>query len=132
MHLLPDTADWSGAQVFERVSQSSSTCPGAWQMCSPAMQPFPINQSRHSTVLGELPARRNRFYDFHTSRWNESRLHDSTQNPTGMDECTVVCNQSYVCGERVLGNFRITRHFSKDVRNGREITVVNTTKTAVR
>jgi len=131
MHLLPDSADWSRAQVFERVSQASTGCPDTWNICNPASRPFPINQSTHSTVLGELPAQRNRFYDFHTSRWNSSRLHDSTQNPTGMDECRVVCNQSYVCGERVLGNFRITRHFRKAMRNGREITEVNTTKTAV-
>jgi hypothetical protein len=129
MHLLPDTTDWSSARIFERVTLGRTSCPEAWNMCTGGPNPFPINQETYSTILGNLPARRNRFYDFHVSRWTRSRLHDSGQNPSGMDSCTVSCNQSYVCGDRVLGRFVITRNFRKAMRGGREVTIVDTTKT---
>ncbi|MBX3238412.1 MAG: DUF4157 domain-containing protein [Chitinophagaceae bacterium] len=132
MRLLPDNVDWSNAQVFEDVSLKSSTCPDVWtNMCTPTDRPFPINQGTYSTVLGTLPALRNRFYDFHTSRWNRSRLHDSGQTPNGIDECVVACNQSYRCDNRALGRFEITRTFKKDTYNGRDVTKVTVEKRAV-
>lgn len=128
MHLLPDTTNWASAQVFEVVSLRSSTCPASWNLCSGTNQPFPIGQQRYSTILGTLPAERNRIYDFHTSRWNRSRLHDAGENPTGMDSCEVSCNQSYVCGNRLLGSFVVTRRFRKGRYGGRDVTIVDTTK----
>lgn len=132
MHLLPDSTDWSSAQVFERVTLATSTCPSTWNLCTGGREAFPINQPRHSYgAEGELPAQRNRFYDFHVSRWQRSRLHDSEQNPDGLNECSATCDQSYVCGDRVLGRFQVTRTFRKAVVNGRDVTEVTATKRAV-
>ena len=129
MHLLPDDSDWSDAKVYEKVSEVSKTCPKSWNLCTGTDEPFPIGKERYSTILGTLPAKKNIFYDFHTSRWNKSRLHDPEENPTGMDSCQVECKQQYVCKEKVLGNFTITRNFRKDKYEGRDVTRVDTTKT---
>jgi len=129
MKVLPDERDWDGTNIIEHLTNARTTCPETWNMCTGGTQPFVVGRERYSTILGNLPALHNRFYDFHTSRWNGSRLHDAGQNPGGLDACTVVCNQDYSCGGAIIGRHVITRNFRKSTHGGRDVTVVTTTKT---
>ena len=129
MRLRPDDVNWNDATVHERVSLERSTCPESWGMCEGTDRSFPIGRERYSTILGTLPALQNRIYDFHVSRWGRSMLHDASQNPKDLNSCQVVCKQEYVCGDRALGEFTITRAFRKDMDRNRPVTVVDVTKT---
>jgi hypothetical protein len=128
MRVLPGGTNWDATSITERLSAGSTTCPAGWNLCTGSSEFF-VGAPRYSTVLGVLNGQRNRFYDFHTSRWNQSRLHDRTQNPTDLNTCQAVCQQEYLCGGNVIGRHTITRTFSKRVDGARQLTVVDVTKT---
>jgi hypothetical protein len=133
MRVLPDTTNWNGTHIDEALTvNTSGTCPGGLtpHPCS-AGPGFTVGApSGASAILPAQPAQRNRFYDFHTTKWRSaSLLHDTTRNPGGMNSCTMICNQAYSCGGAVIGRFTITRKLTKDTFNGTDVTRVSVSKT---
>jgi hypothetical protein len=127
MRVLPGGTNWDATTIRESVSAGSTTCPPSWNLCTGNSE-FTVGGSRYSTVLGVLPGERNRFFDFHTSRWNQSRLHDASQNPSNLNSCEAVCNQEYSCGGNVIGRHTITRTFRKGKNSGGDVTIVEAKK----
>lgn len=128
MRVEPDSTDWDGTQIVESLKQTKNSCPKEFNI-SPciANRPFTVGAEGKSNVLGTLEAKHNRFYDFHTSRWNKgSLLHD--RNPDNVDSCQVECEQSYSCGGVVIGKHTVTRTFTKGKSGSRDVTLVAVTK----
>ena len=124
----PDSTDWAGTQIIESNKQSKNTCPSEFGIspCSGAST-FTVGAGSQSSVLGALPATKNRFYDYHTSRWNKgSLLHD--RNPKDIASCEVVCEQNYSCGGQVIGKHTVTRTFTKGTSGSRNVMLVAVTK----
>lgn len=133
MRVHPDARTWNGTQITESLTNTSSNCPTGLTQPGPCTgnSVFTVGAaSGRSALLPVQPGLRNRFYDFHTSRSRTiSFLHDSTRNPTGMDSCQTVCEQQYSCNGSVIGRHTITRTFRKGVHDGRNVTIINVTKT---
>jgi hypothetical protein len=133
MRVLPDRIDWAGKEVVEVLSQTSSTCPAGLTNPGPCHggSTFTIGApSGRSRVGAQQPAVRNTFYDFHTSRSSiVSFLHDRGRNPANLDACEAVCRQSYLCDGQVIGTHEITRRFRKGRFAGRDVTIIDVTKT---
>lgn len=128
MMVEPDTTNWDGAQIVESFKQTKSTCPEEFGIspCS-GSSTFTVGAEGNSSVLGKLAATKNRFYDFHITRWNKgSLLHD--RNPKNIDSCEAVCEQNYSCGGKVIGTHKITRTFTKGKSGNRDVTLVNVKK----
>lgn len=132
MRVLPDRTTWDGRQVTEFLTQTSSTCPPGLTSPGPCHgnSTFTVGAaSGASGVIPQQPAMRNRFYDFHTSRSRRiSFLHDATRNPAGINSCEVMCQQEYLCNNKVIGTHRIARQFRKGTFNGRNVTIIDVTK----
>jgi hypothetical protein len=132
MRVLPAHTNWDATWVTELVTPGANNCPaGIFGSSGPCTgnSTFFIGAPRYSTVLGNLPGLPNRFYDFHPSRFRESVLHDPVRNPTGLNSCRVVCNQQYSCNRVVIGQHTITRDYRKGLHAGRDVTIVEVTKT---
>lgn len=131
MRTEPVNRNWDGTPITESVSTVSNTCPsGVANNACTGSSTFTVGAPGRSARIGQLQAQRNRFYDFHISKWRTgSLLHDRTRNPRNINSCTVVCNQTYSCLRNVIGRHRITRNYSKGVYNGNDVTIVNVTKT---
>lgn len=128
MKVEPDSTNWDGTQIVESLKQTKNTCPKEFGIspCS-GNSTFTVGAGTKSSVLGELEAKRNRFYDFHISRWNKgSLLHD--RNPDNVDSCQVECEQKYSCGDAVIGTHTVTRTFTKGKSGSRDVTLVAVTK----
>ena len=135
MQVLPDSTTWDGGEVVESVQQTSSSCPDS------LTQPGPCNGHSHFPIGGAMrgrgvrpaqPAVRNRFYDIHTSESRSvSFLHDPARNPAGLNSCDTVCRQDYSYGGFVIGSHSISRHFRKGVHAGRDVTIIDVTKTDI-
>ena len=65
----------------------------------------------------------NIFYDQHVTTSALSML-----DVAGISACTIKCSQTYSCGGKVIGNFTITRAFSKGTISGTPVTYVTVTK----
>lgn len=129
MRVEPDATNWDGTQIVEANKRTKNTCPEEFKIdpCS-GKDTFTVGAERNSSVLGKLPATKNRFYDFHTSRWNiGSLLHE--RNPKNIDSCEAVCEQNYSCGGKVIGTHTVTRTFTKGKSGDRDVTLVNVKKT---
>lgn len=129
MKVEPDTTNWDSTQIVESLKLTKSTCPEEFGInpCS-GSSTFTVGAESNSSVLGKLAATKNRFYDFHTTRWNKgSLLHD--RNPKNIDSCEAVCEQNYSCGGKVIGTHKITRTFTKGKSGDRDVTLVNVKKT---
>jgi hypothetical protein len=132
MRVLPSHVNWDATSVTESVTPGSNNCPaGIFGSSGPCHgnSTFSIGAPGYSTVLGNLPGLRNRFYDFHTSRFRDSVLHDSARNPSDLNSCQAVCNQQYTCNGTVIGQHTITRNYHKGQHAGRDVTIVDVTKT---
>lgn len=133
MRVRPDARTWDGTRITESLTTSSSTCPPGLTQPGPCngSSTFTVGQpSGGSAILPRQPGLINRFYDFHISRSRAvSFLHDSTRNPTGMNSCQTVCNQEYSCNGNVIGRHTITRNFRKGTHGGRDVTIIDVTKT---
>lgn len=128
MKVEPNATDWDGAKIVESLKQTKNTCPKEFGIapCS-GSSTFTVGVEANSSVLGKLPATKNRFYDFHTTRWNKgSLLHD--RNPGNIDSCEVECEQTYSCGGTAIGKHTITRTFTKGTSGSRDVTLVAVTK----
>lgn len=128
MQVQPDSTNWDGTQIVESLKQTKNTCPEEFGIspCS-GSSTFTVGAEAKSSVLGTLEAKRNRFYDFHISRWNKgSLLHD--RNSADVDSCQVECEQSYACGSGVIGKHTVTRTFTKGKSGSRDVTLVAVTK----
>ena len=128
MQVQPDSANWDGTQIVESLKQTKNTCPEEFKIspCS-GNSTFTVGAEANSSVLGKLEAKRNRFYDFHISRWNKgSLLHD--RNPADIDSCQVECEQSYSCDSGFIGKHTVTRTFTKGKSGSRDVTLVAVTK----
>src|SRR5690349_8170927 len=111
MRVEPASTAWDGTQIVEASKQTKNTCPEEFGI-SPCKgtDTFTVGQESNSSILGKLAATPNRFYDFHTTRWNKgSLLHD--RNPKDIDSCEIACEQKYSCGGNVIGTHTITRTF---------------------
>ncbi len=97
-------------------------------------------RSRSSFVVGAAAGRssvaaaqlavRNRFYDYHTSKWRSgSVLHNSTRNPAGLDSGETVCTQDYSCGGTTVGRHTVTLIYRRGKHHGNDVTTVSVTKT---
>ena len=133
MQVLPDSTSWDGNEVVEAVQQTSSTCPDTLTVPGPCNghSHFPIGASmRGRGVRPEQPAMRNRFYDIHTSQSERvSFLHDATRNPRNLNSCESVCRQDYGYNGAIIGSHSIRRVFRKGTFDGRDVTIVDVTKT---
>jgi len=128
MRVEPDSTNWDGTQIVESLKQTKTTCPKEFNI-SPCNgnSTFTVGAEAKSSVLGPLEGKRNRFYDFHITRWNRgSLLHD--RNPGNIDSCQVECEQSYSCGGVVIGKHTVTRTFTKGKSGSRDVTLVAVTK----
>lgn len=130
--VLPDEVTWDGDSVKEELWQLSNTCPATLTTPGPCHgdSTFPIGSpSGRSSVVPPQPAMRNRFYDYHVTRSRDvSFLHDATRNPAGINACEAVCRQNYAHKGIVIGSHIITRRFRKGVVGGRDVTIVDVTK----
>lgn len=132
MRVRPDARTWDGIQITESLTTRSSTCPASLTSgpCSGGSTFTVGGQSGGSGVIPVQPARINRFYDFHTTRSRAlSFLHDATRNPAGLNACQTICDQEYSCGGNVIGRHTITRNFRKGTHGGRDVTIIDVTKT---
>lgn len=128
MRIEPVSTNWDGTRIVEANSLTKNTCPKEFGIspCSGA-DTFTVGAALNSSILGNLPANSNHFYDFHISRWNKgSLLHD--RNPNQIDTCESVCEQKYSCGNNVIGTHTVTRTFTKGKAGSRDVTLVNVTK----
>lgn len=136
MQVLPDSSTWDGSEVVETVQQTSSTCPATLTQPEPCSghSHFPIGAPmRGRDVRPPQPAMRNRFYDIHTSQSRDvSFLHDATRNPKGLDACETVCQQEYAFNGVPISLHSIRRQFRKGVVGGRNVTVVDASKSDLR
>ena len=129
MRVEPDSTNWDGTKIVESNKQTKNTCPTEFGIspCS-GSDTFTVGLESNSSILGRMPATKNRFYDYHTTRWNKgSLLHD--RNPNNMASCEIVCEQNYSCGGNVIGTHTITRAFTKGTSGSRDVTLVAVTKT---
>lgn len=133
MRVLPDARTWDGIRIVELLTPGTSTCPTGLTRPGPCTggSTFTVGSpSGGSRVLGRQPGLINRFYDFHTSRSEStSFLHDSTRNPASMNSCQAVCHQEYLCDGAVIGRHTVTRTLRKGTHNGRDVTIIDVTKT---
>jgi hypothetical protein len=129
MRVEPDTTNWDGTKIVESFKSIKNNCPEEFKIspCS-GTSTFTVGAAGKSSVLGDQPATRNRFYDFHITRWNKgSLLHD--RNPAGLESCQAECEQQYSCGGKVIGKHTVIRTFTKGKSGSRDVTLVNVTKT---
>jgi len=133
MRVRPDQRDWNGTKIAESLSEVPGTCPAGLTKPSPCEggPPFTVGDpSKGSSVHPAEPGLRNRFYDFHRSRSKDiSFLHDATRNPVGLNSCQTACKQVYSCEGQVIGQHVITRTFRKGTFGGKNVTIVDVTKT---
>lgn len=133
MRVLPDRTAWDGKQIRESLTQTSSTCPAGLTRGGPCSgnSTFTVGAaSGRSGVIPQQPAIRNCFYDFHTSHSRSiSFLHDAGRNPLGINSCEAVCRQEYSCNNTVIGEHTVTRRFRKGSFNGRNVTIIDVSKT---
>lgn len=125
----PSSQNRDGTRIVESFKPPTSDCPKEFGInpCT-GSSTFIVGAKRESPIFGSLPATRNRFYDFHETRWKGgSLLHD--RNPSGKDSCKVTCEQQYSCGGTVIGTHTITRTFTKGKVDSVDVTFVNVTKT---
>jgi hypothetical protein len=124
---------WLGVELAESLSvdQSNTTCPhfitragmqeDIWG-CSGTNTFFP---GIGKTIFGvPFPAQDNTFYDEHTFTAGFSVI-----DFTGLNTCRVVCLQDYSCKGQTLGSYTIIKTLTKSVISGRDVTLVDVTKT---
>jgi len=129
MKVGPDSRTWDGASVIESFGPATSDCPQEFGInpCS-GHSTFPVGAGKKSPIFGDMPPARNRFYDFHETRWKGgSLLHD--RNPQGKNTCKIECEQHYSCQGTEIGKHKITRTFSKGKSGSTNVTLVEVTKT---
>ena len=126
----PDNQTWDGKEIVESFPKPlTSDCPKEFGISPCAGNShFIVGASRNSPVFGALPATKNRFYDFHETRWKGgSLLHD--RNPGGIASCKISCEQNYACGGVVIGKHTITRTFTRNKVGSVDVTFVKVSKT---
>lgn len=132
MRVGPDIRNWNGTQIAEVVTPIPGTCPSTLTSdpCASG-PPFTVGDPTKSSPVHPVePGIRNRFYDFHRTRWQgSSLLHDKTRNPKDLNTCDSKCDQKYVCDGQTIGQFVITRTFRKSTYQGSDVTIVDVTKT---
>lgn len=132
MRVLPDYRNWNGTQIREDVTPVPGTCPPnlTREPCASG-PPFTVGDpTKNSPVHPVEPGIRNRFYDFHRTRWKStSLLHDKTHNPKDLSTCQSKCDQKYSCDGQVIGHFVITNTYRKSTYQGHDVTIVDVTKT---
>jgi hypothetical protein len=127
MLVSPVQVDWTNTVIVEAVSLLQSTCPSppaGITFCS-GNSAFTVSASQPSQFGSNFPSATNIFYDFHLTEIAMSFLDTSGTNQSS---CQVQCTQSYSCGGKVIGNFVITRNFSKDQIQGTPVTRVDVKK----
>jgi hypothetical protein len=132
MRVRPDHRNWNGTKIAESLTDVPGTCPAGLTKPGPCESgpPFTVGDpSKGSSVHAAEPGLRNRFYDFHRTRSNLSVLHDATRNPAGLNSCQTACKQVYSCDGQVIGQHLISRTYRKGTFGGKNVTIVDVTKT---
>jgi hypothetical protein len=133
MRVRPDQRTWDGTKIAESLTEVPGTCPSTLTRPGPCEggPPFTVGApTKGSSVEPAQPGLINRFYDFHRSRSTSvSFLHDKTRNPAGLNSCQTSCKQEYSCDGKVIGKHLITRTFRKGTYRGKDVTIVDVTKT---
>lgn len=133
MRVRPDQRTWDGTKIAESLTEVPGTCPSTLTRPGPCEggPPFTVGApTKGSSVQPAQPGLINRFYDFHRSRSTTiSFLHDKTRNPAGLNSCQTSCKQEYSCDGKVIGRHLITRTFRKGTHAGKDVTIVDVTKT---
>lgn len=131
MRVLPDYRNWNGTQISEVVTPVPGTCPPnlTREPCASG-PPFTVGAPTKSSPVHPVePGIRNRFYDFHRTRWkSNSLLHDQTHNPQNLSTCESKCDQQYLCDGQVIGHFVMTNRYRKSTYQGKDVTIVDVTK----
>lgn len=93
-------------QVYNRDGNVSSPCSG--NKCLAINRYGSAGDAATRSLLSDGPTS---FIDLHRTRFRTSLLEGS-----GVDACSVVCQQTYACDRTntATGNFRITRNFQAD------------------
>ena len=131
MRVRPDARTWDGTKIAESLTQLPGTCPASLTK-SPCEggPPFTVGApTKGFSLLPVQPGLINRFYDFHRTRSDISLLHDQTRNPSGLNSCQSICKQEYSCEGTVIGQHTITRTFRKGTHGGKDVTIIDVTKT---
>ena len=131
MRVRPDERTWDGTKIAESLTELPGTCPaGLTKSPCEGGPPFTVGAPTKGFSLHPAePGLINRFYDFHRTRSEISLLHDRTRNPSGMNSCQASCKQEYSCGGKVIGQHVITRKFRKGAFAGKDVTIIDVTKT---
>jgi hypothetical protein len=131
MRVRPDARTWDGTKIAESLTQLPGTCPASLTK-SPCEGGPPFTVGAPTKGFSLLPVQQgliNRFYDFHRTRSDISLLHDQTRNPSGLNSCQSICKQEYSCEGTVIGQHTITRTFRKGTYGGKDVTIIDVTKT---
>jgi RHS repeat-associated protein len=120
----PPTVNFNEVAVREQVGYKSGTCPaGFGNPCAVAP-----GQQTSTGLIGApgpfgLPPKYNVFYDTHASQNGESLCHKY-----GVQSCSVSCWQNYYSAGVLIGQFTITRTFTRTMLFGQRFTLVEVTK----
>ena len=129
MRVDPDSQNWDGTSIVESFGPATSDCPQEFGIhpCS-GHTTFTVGSEGHSPIFGTLAATRNRFYDYHETRWRGgSLLHD--RNPQGKSSCQIECEQQYSCQGTQIGKHKIKRTFTKGKSGSTDVTLVEVART---
>jgi hypothetical protein len=127
-------SNWDGTQIAESLATISNTCPA--QAFPPGRDPcaaagfgdatFTVGDG--GTAFGEtFPAEQNTFIDLHTLFAGESILHRKGEKTAA--NCQVKCDQTYSCGGKPIGHFKVEYTLRRKVLGGKPVTTVDVKKT---
>ncbi len=110
--------------IQETISQTSNTCPASFgNVCGAAGTFFVGHGASTDGGIFTFPKMDNIFYDKHSYEQPISVLDNA-----GITSCTAVCAQTYSCSKASLGNFTVTKKFTKGTIQNTNVTFVNVTK----
>lgn len=119
-------ADYANDQITEAVSFVSNNCPANTlpnNICAGA-DTFTVGAGTEDFNV-KMPPATNTFYDEHATGVIADIL---ANTPIVQVSCQVVCSQTYSCGGVNIGNFTITRTFTKDVIQNTDVARLTITK----
>jgi hypothetical protein len=128
MNLLPSTVDFDGNNnITESLTTVKNSCPASFgDPCATGVvgvSTFKVGVNALSKDGSVFPLLHDGFYDEHTTSSSISLL-----DAAKISSCAVTCSQIYSCNGKAVGNFSITRTFTKGTIQGQNVTFVTVTK----
>jgi hypothetical protein len=130
MTLSPSNINFDGnTNITESLTTdaANSNCPASFgNQCGTGVvgtSSFKVGVNAVAKDGSTFPLLHDGFYDEHASIATTSAL-----DAAGINACTIVCQQTYYCNGDSVGNFTITRTFTKGTISGQSVTFVTVTK----